>query len=139
MPSTKPAPSRQRIDSDSTAAVDAFMQQLQHPYKDAIAALRSIVCGVDASIAEGVKWNAPSYRTHTYFATTHLRAKQGVGLILHLGAKVREIDALPIQDPDGLLAWLAKDRAMLTFSDRDDVMAKRAALETIVRQWIAHV
>ncbi len=79
--------SSKKTSADTSAAVDAFMATLEHPHKDAIAALRDVVRGADPSIAEGVKWNVPSFRTHEYFATTHLRAKVGLGLILHLGER----------------------------------------------------
>jgi hypothetical protein len=75
--------------ADTAQAVDRFMAALEHPHKPEIEALRQAICAVDPSIAEGVKWNAPSWRTTDYFATTHLRAKTGFGLILHLGAKAR--------------------------------------------------
>ena len=88
-----------------------------------------------------MKWNAPSFRTTEYFATTNLRAKRGVGLILHLGAKVRALPpgGVTIEDPEGLLEWLAKDRAALEFADAADVKRKRVALAAIIRQWIEHV
>jgi hypothetical protein len=120
------------------AEVDSFMAQLEHPHKPAIEAIRQVVRGADPAIVEGIKWNAPSFRTSEYFATTHLRAKQGVGLILHLGAKVRDLPDVRIDDADGLLHWLAKDRAMVTFANADDVRNRKAALEHIVRQWIRH-
>ena len=89
----------------STQAVDAFMLQLEHPHKPAVELLRKLVLGVDPSVREGIKWSAPSFRTSEYFATTHLRSKTGIGLILHLGAKVRESadGTLAIDDPDKLL------------------------------------
>ena len=121
------------------AEVDSFMAQLDHPHKPAIEAIRKVVRGADPAIAEGIKWNAPSFRTTGYFATTHLRAKQGVGLILHLGAKVRDLPDVRIDDPDGLLTWLAKDRAMVSFANVDDVRNRKSALEHVVRQWIRHV
>jgi hypothetical protein len=121
------------------ADVDSFMARLLHPHKPAIEAIRQIVRGADPAIAEGIKWNAPSFRTTEYFATTHLRAKDGVGIILHLGAKVRDTGGVTIDDPDGLLNWLAKDRAMVSFADADDVRNRQSALEHIVRQWIRHV
>jgi hypothetical protein len=61
--------------TDTAAAVDAFMATLKHPHKPAIEEVRRVIFGADPSIAEGVKWNAPSFRTTGYFATTHLRAK----------------------------------------------------------------
>jgi hypothetical protein len=119
--------------------VDEFMVRLEHPHKAAIEELRAVLRGCDPSVAEGVKWNAPSFRTTGYFATTHLRAKSGVGIILHLGAKVRDGAALAIDDPDHRLAWLAKDRAMLSFAGLDDVRAAEPSLQHIVRQWIQWV
>ena len=125
--------------ADTSIAVDDFMVTLEHPQKAAVAALRDIIRAADPSIAEGVKWNAPSFRTHEYFATTHLRAKIGIGLILHLGAKVREDAAVRIEDPEGLLAWLGPDRAVVHFVDVDEVQARAHALQDVVRQWIAFV
>lgn len=124
--------------ADTTEAVDDLMNALVHQHKDAITLLRRIILGVDASIKEGVKWNAPSFRTAEYFATTNLRTKKGIGVILHLGAKVRDLPAggITIKDPDKLLIWLANDRAAIEFTDGDEVKSKQSAFEKILRQWI---
>ena len=115
------------------------MSGLRHPHKAAIERLRRIVCDADPAIAEGVKWNAPSFHTSEYFATTHLRAKDGIALILHLGAKARDIASVPVADPHTLLKWLAKDRAIVTFRDEKDLEVRAPALQAILRQWIAYV
>jgi hypothetical protein len=86
-----------------------------------------------------VKWNAPSYRTTEYFATTHLRATDGIGIVFHLGAKVRDTPAFQLENPQGLLKWLAKDRALMNFAGIHDVKAHEAAIQAIVRQWILSV
>lgn len=127
--------------ADSTQAVEAFMLQLEHPHKPAIELLRKLVLGVDPSVREGIKWNAPSFRTSEYFATTYLRSKTGIGLILHLGAKVREPadGGVAINDPDKLLKWLGKDRAMLEFASADELEGKKPALIAVLRQWIRSV
>ena len=135
----KPDKERTAAAADTAEAVDAFMATLEHPYKAAIEALRTIIAGADPAIAEGVKWNAPSFRTTEYFATTHLRSKDGIGVILHLGAKVRETPSFQIEDPQGLLKWLAKDRALVNFAGVQDVKAHEAAIQGIVRQWITSV
>ena len=124
---------------DTSAAVTAFMATLDHPHHAAVEAIRRAMQGAAPSIGEGIKWNAPSFRTHEYFATTHLRAKIGIGLILHLGAKVREDAAVRIEDPEGLLAWLGPDRAVVHFAGVDEVQARAHALQDVVRQWIAFV
>ncbi|MBB3276261.1 MULTISPECIES: DUF1801 domain-containing protein [unclassified Pseudoxanthomonas] len=126
-----------RKTTDTTDAVDAYMAALDHPCKAEVEALRRIITGVDARIAEGVKWNAPSWRLDEYFATTHLRAKQGIGVILHLGAKTRAPERKPaIDDPDGLLEWLGPDRARVVFADMADLRRRQAAFEAVLRQWI---
>jgi hypothetical protein len=133
-------PARQHTSPhDTSAAVDAFLAALVHPHKDVVEALRALILSAAPSIREGVKWNAPSYRTGEYFATTHLRDKQGLGLILHFGAKVRGGKAPEIPDPSGLLKWLAADRARVQFDDLADFKAKSSALKKIVRAWIPHV
>jgi len=137
----KPKSSARSTAADSTIAVNEFMLALDHPFKSEIETIRKTVLGAHPTIAEGIKWNAPSFRTTEYFATTNLRTKDGIGIIFHLGAKVRDIPAegIPIEDPTKLLKWLAKDRAMIVLADMNDVTAKKGALAGIVRQWIAHV
>ncbi len=126
---------------DRSEAVDAFMAALVHPHHDAVASLRRWITGADPAIREGVKWNAPSWRTGEYFATTHLRAKQGIGLILHLGAKARALPAGGVQvpDPTGMLEWLGPDRARVSFRDAADLAARGPALQALVRAWLAWV
>ena len=119
--------------------VETFLAALDHPFKPEILALRQIILEADPSIAEGIKWNAPSFRTWEYFATMSLRARDGMQVILHLGAKVRDIPGLTIADPESLLKWLAKDRASVAFRDLGDIDAKRAAFTHVIRQWITHV
>ncbi len=135
----KPQPAHKETVADTSPAVDQFMARLEHPHKAAIELLRQIICGADPSIAEGVKWNAPSFRTTQYFATTHLRAKGGIGIILHVVAEVRERPSFQIDDPQGLIKWLAKDRALVNFAGIEDVRAHEAAIQAVVRQWITSV
>lgn len=127
--------------ANGSAEVDAFLDQLQHPAKDLVVQLRRAVLAADAQIGEGIKWTVPSFRTSDYFATMHLRAKQGVGLILHFGAKKNAISehGVTIADPAGLLQWLAKDRAMLVFADLPQFEAQRLALQDLLRDWIGRM
>lgn len=123
-----------------TAAVEAFLVGLAPATRSEVEALRRIILGADPAIAEGIKWKVPSFLTTDYFATLHLRMKTGLGLTLHLGAKVRDLPAVPVEDPEGLLQWLAKDRAaMIAFAGLEEIQARRAALEALLRQWIRFV
>ncbi|HVK38632.1 MAG TPA: DUF1801 domain-containing protein [Candidatus Kapabacteria bacterium] len=119
--------------------VETFLAALDHPAKSEILSLRALILGVDPSVAEGIKWNAPSFRTTEYFATFHLRAKEGVQIILHRGAKRRSDGPIAIPDPHGLLEWLGEDRASVRFRDQADVAAKGAAFADVLRHWIKTV
>lgn len=134
-------PTRAKPVAPATDKVDAFLATTEHPHRAEIAALREIILGADPGIEDGIKWNAPSYRTADWFATTHLRTKTGVQIILHFGAKKRANFAprTQIADPESLVQWLADDRGAVTFRDMDDVQAKRSAFAALIREWIPHV
>lgn len=120
------------------ASVVAFLESLDHPFKPEILVLRRQILEADPSIAEGIKWNAPSFRTTEYFATMHLRAQEGVQIILHLGAKRRAPAAArtAVADPESLLTWLGEDRASVLFHDQAEIEARRSAFTAILRDWI---
>ncbi|MEK6703208.1 MAG: DUF1801 domain-containing protein [Planctomycetota bacterium] len=121
--------------------VDTFMRALDHPLKPQLESLRRLILGVDPAIVEGIKWNAPSFRTTDWFATTNVHAKGSLRLILHTGAKAKQsaADGMKVADPAGLLKWLAKDRALVTFNSAIEFEARRAALEGIIRAWICYL
>jgi uncharacterized protein YdhG (YjbR/CyaY superfamily) len=123
------------------AAVAAYLRALEHPLKQEIEAVRRIILGVSPTIQEGIKWNAPSFRTNEdFFATFNMRAREGVQLVFHRGAKARDNEkALKIADPKGLMRWLASDRALVTLGKGRDVPANRGAFEAIVRAWLKAV
>ena len=127
--------------ADTTEAVDAFMASLRHAFKGEIESIRRTILDAAPGIHEGIKWNSPSFRTAEYFATVNLREKSGIGVILHFGAKVKKLPAggVAIADPGKLLKWLGKDRAMVVFTDKNDLKAKKAGFAKIIRQWVANV
>ena len=118
--------------------VDAFMAKLDDPRKAEIEAIRRAILAAVPEIREGIKWNMPSFRLADYFATTNLNPKGGVRLILHTGAnaKASGVGREAVPDPNGLLQWLAKDRAMVAFDGAEDVAAKRKALKAIIKAWV---
>ena len=137
MPSRTATRKDSKRPASTTKDVEAFLAALDHPLKREVIALRKMILGADARIAEGIKWNAPSFRTKEDFATFSLRAKDKVQIILHLGAKKRDnTERVKIADPARLLEWLATDRALVTFRDAQDVEAKRAAFVRVIREWL---
>jgi hypothetical protein len=132
------AKARKPLENESSAhEVAEFMRKLKHPLKAELEAVRSIILGAHPDIREGIKWNAPSFRTTEFFATINIR-NDAVLVILHKGAKVKDNSTagLAISDPAGLLKWLAKERAMVRFGNMNAIESGRAAFESVIRQWI---
>lgn len=136
-----PTPRKPSAAAAASGDVETFFATLEHPHRDALLALRAAILAADPTIVEGIKWNVPSFRTTDWFATSHLRTKNGIGMILHFGAKKNSISdaGVEIPDPDGLLQWLAKDRAVVAFRDAADVADRRDAFIALIRRWIVHV
>lgn len=121
--------------------VSALLDRVGHPLRKEMDRLRELILATDDRIAEGVKWNTASFRTHEWFATLNgPRQVDRPMVILHAGAKVK---GLPIKDrvadPDGLLRWLGADRAQVLFADRADIERKASAFQQLLRAWIEQV
>lgn len=149
-PASKPTPAKRKSKAstsvttgaseyDDPAAVTALLKTLDHPLKPVIESIRATLLKADSRVTEGIKWNAPSACCHGWLATFHLRAKMGVVLVLHHGAKVRGDATLSetIKDPAKLLQWASADRAMIIFTSAGDFQQKQAALKSIIKQWVA--
>lgn len=123
------------------AEVDAYLAKLKHPLKPALQALRALILAAGKEISEGIKWNSPSFRTREWFATANVRGKDRILIILHLGAKVRPEakTGITVDDPDKLLQWLAKDRAMVSIENEADLKRKSRALKAVIRSWVQQV
>lgn len=68
-----------------------------------------------------------------------LRAKSGVQLVLHQGAKPRSAAELKVRvaDSAGLLEWKGPDRAVIVVRDVAHFESIRAPLEGIIARWAA--
>ncbi len=120
------------------ATVDDLMRDLDHPLKAEIAAVRDAILAAHPRVAEGVKWNAPSFRTDDYFATINLRQRDAVLVVLHRGAKVKDDAAFAkaFPDPAKRLTWLSPDRAVIKLRDMDELVAHREALAAVIHAWV---
>ena len=122
-----------------TASVEEYMRGLSPARKQEAQAIRRIILRVNPKVTEEIKWAAPSFALGEHFVTFNAWASDYVELILHHGPRKATKTGHPIDDPQGLLEWLATDRARITFRDMKEVRAKKVALEAILRQWIKHL
>lgn len=114
---------------NQTAKVDEFLDKLDHPFKAEVQAIRETIKGVNTTITEQIKWNAPSFSYKgEYLVTFHLRATRHVHLVFH--------NPVIAQVKNGLLEGDYKDRRMAYFSDSNDVRAKKAELENVIKELV---
>lgn len=116
-----------------------YMDTLEHPLKKEIEEVRSIVLSANGQLTEHIKWNAPSFCFNNEDRITfNLRGKGYFQLIFHRGAKVKDApgNGQLFEDATGLLDWLAPDRAVIKFTDMNDVIAKKESLVSVVSKWI---
>ena len=105
-----------------TDKVDEFLENLSHPLKAEVEAVRSIIKGVNKDINEEIKWKAPSFNYKgEYLVTFNLRDEKRVHLVFHnpMISKVKS----------KLLEGDYTDRRMAYFADMQDVMAKKSDLK----------
>jgi hypothetical protein len=117
---------------DGKAIVDAYLRDIDHPFKAEIQAVRDIILGVSDAIGERIKWNAPSfYYKADDLGAFHMRASEYAHLILLFpGGQGMQADA-------GLLEGQHKDRREVKFHNLEDVKSKKRALEKLVKSWLA--
>lgn len=112
-----------------------------HPQRDLIDAMRALIGRAVPRATESIKWNAPSFALAEHFATFHLRARTGVQLVLHLGAKPRRgldmRDELGIEAP--FLEWKGPDRAVVAVRDAAHLATIQSTLSRVLRAWAKHV
>lgn len=129
-----------RQSEGDSEAVERYLKALAHPLKREVETLRKIILESDSRIAEGIKWNAPSFYCGEWFATFDLRSNDWVQIVFHRGAKVKASkDGHYVDDPAGILKWLSNDRCVARFVSAADVSAKRDALTGIVADWVRHL
>ncbi len=103
--------------------------------------MRALIARAVPHATESIKWNAPSFALAEHFATFHLRAKAGVHLVLHLGAKPHS--AVDMREALGIKAafldWKGPDRAVVAVRDAAHLSTIQPQLARVIRAWAAHV
>jgi hypothetical protein len=113
--------------------VDGYLAELEHPLKAEVVRLREIVLGASPAIEERIKWKSPSFFSGADdLGAFELRPRDFVRLVLVFPHGL-------VDDPEGIMLGDWKDRRELRFTSLDDIEAKRAGLENIVKAWVARL
>ena len=120
-----------KIKKTDAEVVSEYMQQLTHPLKAEIEALREIIKNANPTISERIKWNAPSYYAKEDFLTFNHRMTDKVHLIFH-HAKIAEINS-PLLEGD------YKDRRMVYFGNMEAINQNKLELQRIINELMAAI
>jgi len=112
-----------------TDKVNEFLENLSHPLKAEIEAVRSIIKGVNKDINEEIKWRAPSFNYKgEYLVTFNLWEEKRIHLVFH-NPQISKVKSK-------LLEGDYKDRRMAYFADMQDVKLKKSLLEKALKDLI---
>jgi len=116
------------------------IRKLESGLAEIVEALRNIILGTDPKIGERIKWNNPSFyytgEMKPFDPKEYKREiivfnlfKGRILLVFPSGAKVN--------DTSGFLEGDYKDgRRIHIFKDMDDVISKKAALQSVISKWL---
>ena len=114
---------------EGTIKVDEFMEGLDHPFKAEVQTVRDIIKNVNKDIAEEIKWKAPSFSYNgEYLVTFNLWEREHIHLVFH-NPEISKVKSK-------LLEGDYDHRRMAHFSDKDDINAKKPALEKVLKDLI---
>ncbi|MDB5126150.1 DUF1801 domain-containing protein [Mucilaginibacter sp.] len=132
-----------KLTHTSQQQVTEHIQKLDPTIRDMVETLRQIILSTNSEIDEQIKWNNPSfyytgdmapfdpkeYKRDIIVMNLH---KNRIMLVFPSGAKVN--------DTTGFLEGDYEDgRRLAIFKDMDDVKAKTAALQNVIKKWLALV
>ena len=118
------------VEKSGSDVVDAYMRDIDHPFKAEIEAVRAIILGASPKISERIKWNAPSFYYKEDLGAFNPRASEFAHLILLFPGGA----GLPAKS--SLLEGKQKDRREAKFYSMADVQTKKPALTKLVKDWV---
>jgi len=130
---------KKKIKKSGPEQVAELLLDLEHPLKKEIEEVRNIILSANEQITEHIKWNAPSFQYKNEDRVTfNLQGKGFFRLIFHCGAKVKENNVREsfLDDTTGLLEWVSSDRAIVKFTDMNDVKDKKDKLVEVINKWL---
>jgi hypothetical protein len=121
--------------------VNNYMNNLKHPLKKVLEALRQIILSSDKEIGEEVKWNAPTFffagemkpsdpkEYKRYLIVSNVFRKDCIRLVFPSGAKVNDISGL-------LEGNYADGRRLASFHNLDEVKSKEKSIRKVIKTWL---
>jgi len=118
--------------------VTKFLDELNHPLRKEIEQLRAIILSANSGLSENIKWNGPNYSFDGEDRITmRIQPPKQIQIIFHRGAKKQAQPPQRIITHDSsLLVWKENDRALITFTNMNEIKTDAPELKDIVRKWL---
>ena len=107
--------------------VEQWLEDFEHPLKDAIMRVREIVLGCDERVGECIKWKSPTFTYRGNIASINPKSKKKASLMFHRGAEI------PGNHPR--LVGGGGTVKYMYFADTAEVEAQGSAIESVIRTW----
>ncbi len=118
-------------------SISEYRQALTPGQREIVDALRALVTSAKPDLIEHIKWNAPSFVCDGVDRITLGNDKVGrIRVILHRGAKPKEILSFTFDAPVDLVEWAASDRGVMTFASFDQVEGRANEIGEVFRRWL---
>ena len=120
--------------------VDAFILQLQAPFKEMIEAIRRIILATDKEVSEQIKWNAPCFiytgEMKPFNPKEYKRDIAVVNVYKDYVLLVFPTGAI-IKDNSGILEGSYTDgRRLVKIYDMQDLLLKEKPLKYVIKEWL---
>ena len=112
-----------------TQEVDDWFAASEHPQKDLMRSVRTVILNADPRVSESIKWKTPTFAFKGNIASFNPQAKQFVSLMFHSGASI------PGEYPS--LSGSGNVARYMQFADDADLAAKKPELVSIIVAWCA--
>jgi hypothetical protein len=124
----------------STEQVTDHIQKLDPKIRPLVESIRQLFLSADPDIGERIKWNNPSfYYTGDLKPFDPKEYKRELAVFnLHKG-KIMLVfpTGASVHDTSGLLEGTYEDgRRIAVFTTQEDIDAKAAALQTVIKEWL---
>lgn len=68
--------------------VDAWFDELDHPLKDVMQQVRTVILSADSRVTEAIKWKTPTFMYQGNIVSFNPRSRAHVSMLFHTGASI---------------------------------------------------
>lgn len=119
--------------------IDEFIRALDEEQRDQVTLLRTVIRNAYPELTEHIKWNSLSYMLNESDRITFsVRPKLPIAIVLHMGTtRPENKKSKPVMDDSsGLIEWKSDIRGVISFTDLDDIKAKKSQFIRTVGNWL---